>query len=166
MWSFNKVFSAWIVIIALLSNCGFKPLSIVENNESSILGAGKFSFFSPKDEISFQIKEELLKNLGFPKRPTYKISIEGSMTNLEGLITAENEITRYNLILETNFKLLSLPENEIIYAKNVISQTAYSASKNVTGFATKTAENSAKERLAQDIAKKITMELLLLSEEL
>ena len=45
-------------------------------------------------------------------------------------------------------------------------RSAYSASKNVTGFATKMAETSAKQRLAKDTANKIVIDLLMLGEEI
>ena len=162
----NKNIGGTLLLFCFLISCGFKPLSETSMNNSNIVGMGKFDLFFPKDEISFTIKEELLKNLGFPTQPTHKILVDNDLKSIKGLITKENEITRYNLVLKTTFKLISLTKNEQIFKKVVSSQTAYSASKNVTGFATKTAKDSAKERLAKDIAKKITMELLMLSAEL
>tara|TARA_B100000902_G_scaffold143701_1_gene141154 strand:+ start:158 stop:658 length:501 start_codon:yes stop_codon:yes gene_type:complete len=162
----NKNIGGTLLLLCFLISCGFKPLSEANLNNSTIVGMGKFDLFFPTDEISFTIKEELLKDLGFPAQPIYKILVDNDLTSIKGLITKENEITRYNLVLKTTFKLISLKKNKQIFKKVIISQTAYSASKNVTGFATKTAKDSAKERLAKDIAKKITMELLMLSTEL
>ncbi len=163
MWLSRRSFA--LGIVALLPSCGFKPLSDPGHNEITLLGLGKFDFFLPRDDISFKIKEELVKDLGFPDRPTHRISVNSNLTSRKGLITKKNEITRYSLVLVSTFELISLRENKKVFQKDIITQTAYSASKNVTGFATKTAEESAKKRLAKDIAKKITMELLILGKD-
>ena len=165
MWLSRKIF-CMILAITFLSSCGFKPLLDNKENRSVVLGIGKFNIFSPKDEISFKIREELLKDLGLPEQPSHMILVDSKLKREKSLITKANEITRYNLILESKFQLISLQIKKEIYNKNFISQTAYSASKNITGFATKTAENSAEERLAKDIANKIIMELLMLRKDL
>ena len=151
-----------VLFTIILLGCGFQPLLNQNQHGEDILNLGMFSFHSPKDAISFKIKEELLKDLGFPQNPTYKILTYSELKSIKSLITSENDITRYNLVLETTLKLISLKNTKEIYNKKFTSQTAYSASKNVTGFATKTAEDSAKNRLATDIAKKIVMELLII----
>ena len=166
MWSYKKRFSHWFLLASILLSCGFQPLLDPKRNVEGILNLGKFSFFSPKDEISFKMKEELLKDLGFPKNPTYKILADNDLKSVKSLITTQNEIIRYNLILETTFKVISLQKNKEIYSKDFSSQTAYSASKSVTGFATQTTRDSAKDRLAKDIANKIIMELLIMREDL
>tara|TARA_B100000029_G_C17129694_1_gene798290 strand:+ start:116 stop:622 length:507 start_codon:yes stop_codon:yes gene_type:complete len=166
MLSFKKNLVGIILLSFLITSCGYKPFSETSLTGPNIVGMGKFDLFLPKDEIDFAMKKELLKDLGFPEQPTHRILVDNDITSIKGLITRENAITRYNLVLRTTFKLVSLPQNELIFKKVIISQTAYSASKNVTGFATKTAKDSAKERLAKDVAKKITMELLMLNSEL
>ena len=162
MWSYKKTLTYWFLLASILLSCGFQPLLDPAKNGKDILNQGKFSFFSPKDEISFKMKEELLKELGFPKNPTYKILAENDLKSVKSLITTENEIIRYNLILETTFKVISLQKNKEIYSKDFSSQTAYSASKSVTGFATQMTKDSAKDRLAKDIANKIVMDLLVI----
>ena len=166
MWSYKKILSYWFLLTSILLSCGFQPLLDPNKNGKEILNLGKFSFFLPKDDISFKIKEELLKELGFPKNPTYKILADNDLKSVKSLITTENEIIRYNLILETTFKVISLQKNKEIYSKDFSSQTAYSAKKSVTGFATQTTKDSAKDRLAKDIANKILMDLLIVRGDL
>ena len=166
MWSYKKILSYWFLLTSILLSCGFQPLLDPNKNGKEILNLGKFSFFLPKDDISFKIKEELLKELGFPKNPNYKILADNDLKSVKSLITTENEIIRYNLILETTFKVISLQKNKEIYSKDFSSQTAYSAKKSVTGFATKTTKDSAKDRLAKDIANKILMEILIVRGDL
>ena len=166
MWSYKKILSYWFLLASILLSCGFQPLLDPNKNGKEILNLGKFSFFLPKDDISFKIKEELLKELGFPKNPTYKILAENDLKSIKSSITTENEITRYNLILGTTIKVISLQNSKEIYSKDFSSQTAYSAKKSVTGFATQTTKDSAKDRLAKDIANKILMELLIVRGDL
>ena len=166
MWSYKKNLSYWFLLASILLSCGFQPLLDSKKNDEEILNKGRFSFFSPKDEISFKMKEELLKDLGFPKNPAYKILADNDLKSVKSLVTTQNEIIRYNLILETTLRVISLPKNKEIYSKDFSSQTAYSASKSVTGFATQTAKDSAKDRLSKDIANKIIMELLIMRKDL
>ena len=107
MWLSRKIF-CMILAITFLSSCGFKPLLDNKENRSVVLGIGKFNIFSPKDEISFKIREELLKDLGLPKKPSHMILVDSKLKREKSLITKANEITRYNLILESKFQLISL----------------------------------------------------------
>ena len=76
------------------------------------------------------------------------------------MLLKKNDITRYNLILNSNFKLKEIRTNNVVLLKKLNSETSYSASINITGFKTEVAKDNAKKRLAYDLAEEIRKEIL------
>ena len=163
LWS--KIQKKWFLVIGLIGGCGFTPFLESDNANHPVLGSGNYEIETSSDDIGFRIKEELLKALSFPSFPEYKILVINTVDQTEGIVTKNNEITRYGVTLNSTFKLISNQNGMILLDKPLTSQTSFSASKNVTGFATDTAEKSAADRLARDVAEKITVELLLAQKE-
>ncbi len=149
-----------------LFSCGYQPLINVKQPNDSNFNSGKFEIFSPENDIGFQIRENLLTDFGFPKNPKYKIMLKNSLERRKSIVTNKNDITRYNLILKTIFKLIEINNNKIILTKIFETETSFSASTNITGFKTQVAKVNAEKRLAYDIAEKIRMEILILEKDL
>ena len=49
-----------------------------------------------------------------------------------GSVTEKNDITRYNLILNSHFKLKEIRTNNVVLLKKFNSETSFSASINIT----------------------------------
>ncbi|MEE2621565.1 MAG: hypothetical protein VYA93_02310, partial [Pseudomonadota bacterium] len=103
---------------------------------------------------------------GFPKNPKYKIMLKNSLERRKSIVTNKNDITRYNLILNTIFNLIEINNNKIKLTKTFETETSFSASTNITGFKAQVAKVNAEKRLAYDIAEKIRIEILLLEKDL
>ena len=149
-----------------LFSCGYQPLIDEEQPNDSLFNSGKFEIFSPENDIGFQIRENLLTDFGFPKNPKYKIMLKNSLERRKSIVTNKNDITRYNLILNTIFNLMEINNNKIILTKIFETETSFSASTNITGFKAQVAKVNAEKRLAYDIAEKIRIEILLLEKDL
>ena len=149
-----------------LFSCGYQPLINVNQPNDSLFNSGKFEIFSPENDIGFQIRENLLIDFGFPKNPKYKIMLKNSLERRKSIVTNKNDITRYNLILNTIFNLIEINSDEIILTKIFETETSFSASTNITGFKAQVAKVNAEKRLAYDIAEKIRIEILLLEKDL
>ena len=134
--------------------------------KESIFNSGKFEIFSPENNIDFQIRENLLTDFGIPKNPKYKIMLKNSLERRKSIVTNKNDITRYNLILNTIFNLIEIHKNKIILTKIFESETSFSASTNITGFKAQVAKVNAEKRLAYDISEKIRIEILILEKDL
>ena len=145
----------------LLFGCGDLPLIDSNQTNSFILNKGQFIIFSPKNDIDFHVRETLLADFGFPKNPKYRIELENTLVRKKSIVTEKNDITRYNLILNSNFKLKEIRTNNIVLLKKFNSETSYSASINITGFKTEVAKDNAGKRLAYDVAEKIRKEILI-----
>ena len=150
----------------LLFACDYQPLVNVNQIYYPIFNNGKFEIFFPENDIEFQIRERLLTDFGFPKNPKYKIKLKNYLEKRKSIVTYKNDITRYNLILKTTFELIEISNNEIIITKKFENETSFSAATNVSGFKTEVAKVNAEKRLANDIADKIRMEILILRKDL
>ena len=166
MLSFKKsklIISSFFIF---LFSCGYQPLINVNKTNESLFNSGKFEIFSPKNEIGFQIRENLLTDFGFPKNPKYKIMLKNSLERKKSIVTNKNDITRYNLILNTIFKLIEINKNKIILTKMLETETSFSVPNSITGFKEQMAKVNAEKRLAYDIAEKIRIEILILEKDL
>ena len=166
MLSFKKsklIISSFFIF---LFSCGYQPLINLNKTNESLFNSGKFEIFSPKDEIGFHIRENLLTDFGFPKNPKYKIMLKNSLERKKSIATNKNDITRYNLILNTIFKLIEINKNKIILTKKLETETSFSVPNNITGFKEQMAKVNAEKRLAYDIAEKIRIEILILEKDL
>ena len=153
-------------LLLFLFSCGYQPLINVNEPNESLFNSGKFEIFSPENDIGFQIRENLLTEFGFPKNPKYKIMLKNSLERRKSIVTNKNDITRYNLILNTIFNLIEINNNKIKLTKTFETETSFSASTNITGFKAQVAKVNAEKRLAYDIAEKIRIEILLLEKDL
>ena len=145
----------------LLFGCGYSPLIDMNQTNSFMLDKGQFIILSPKNDIDFHVRETLLADFGFPKNPKYRIELENTLVRKKSIVTEKNDITRYNLILNSNFKLKEIRTNNLVLLKKFNSETSYSASINITGFKTEVAKDNAGKRLAYDVAEKIRKEILI-----
>lgn len=152
--------------IFFISACSYQPLININQIDSSVLQKGQFVIFSSDNDAGFYIKEKLLVDFGFPKNPKYKIILKSSLERRKSIITEKNNITRYNLILNSTFKLIEIKTGKQISLKEFITETSFSASTNITGFKAEVAKDNAEKRLAYDMAEKIRMEILILAEDL
>ena len=132
----------------------------MNRTNSFMLNKGQFIIFSPKNDIDFHVRENLLADFGFPKNPKYRIELENSLVRKKSIVTEKNDITRYNLILNSHFKLKEIKTNKVVLLKKFNSDTSFSASINITGFKTEVAKDNAKKRLAYDLAEEIRKEIL------
>ena len=166
MLSYKKLSLILSLSIFFLSACGYQPLININQIDSSVLNKGQFTIFSADNDVDFHIREKLLTDFGFPKNPKYEIIVDSSLERRKSIITEKNDITRYNLILNSTFKLIEIKTNKQILLKKFSTETSFSASTNITGFKAEVAKDNAEKRLAYDMAEKIKMEILILAKDL
>ena len=164
LYNYSK-FLLFLSMFFLLS-CNYQPLLNYEKKNKTLLNEGKFLIFSPNDEIDFSIREKLLSDFGFPKNPKYKLELGNSLEKKKSIVTENNDITRYNLILISLLTIKDLKTNKILFTKQFDTETAFSASNSMTGFKTEIAKSNAEKRLAFKIAEEIKMEILIIEKDL
>ena len=116
-----------------------------------------------KDENSlvFLIKEALEERAPFAESGQNVLQIEPSIKNSYGIITKENEITRYTVTLDVGYRLYNKKTKKVVSENRVSATSDYSAAVTFTGFATEIARKDTYERLADTVAEKMITEILI-----
>ena len=114
--------------------------------------------------IAFLIQEALLKKAPFAKTAQNSLSIKPTIKNSYGVITTENEITRYSVTLDIDYSLYNAETKKIVRKNKVSATSDYSAAVTFTGFATEIARRDTYERLADTVAEKMITDILITSQ--
>ncbi len=142
----------------MTTTCGFSPLY---NDKDSMKIFRDIDIGKVETPIAFLIQEALLAKAPFDKSGQNLLRITPSIKNSYGVITTENEITRYSVTLEVNYSLFNKETKEIFIKNNVSATSDYSAAVTFTGFATEIARRDTYERLADTVAEKMITEILI-----
>ena len=160
MWSFRRIIVLSIFTITL--SCGFKPLYSDLEKKNKVVGVLKIPKLDDKE--GFHLREELIRRLGDAKDDTYTLSLQINTDRINEVITPNNEITSYRLIMTASYTIISKDGATVLQTQESIVRTGFSSSRNSTGFITQIAEEAAKKRLAVKIAEKISTRVMILSE--
>ena len=142
----------------MTSTCGFTPLY---NDRDSMKIFRDIDIGKEETPLAFLIQEALLEKAPFEKSGQNLLSITPVIKNSYGVITTENEITRYSVTLDVEYSLSNKETKEIFIKNNVSATSDYSAAVTFTGFATEIARRDTYERLADTIAEKMITEILI-----
>ena len=111
--------------------------------------------------LGFLIEEALEEKAPFAESAQNSLQIKPKIKNSYGVITTENEITRYSVTLDVVYSLFDNKTKKIIIKSKVSSTSDYSAAVTFTGFATEIARRDTYERLANSVAEKMISEILI-----
>ena len=114
-----------------------------------------------ESSIAFLIEEALEEKATFANSGQIALQIEPTIKNSYGVITKENEITRYSVTLEVDYSLYNKKTKKIVLSNKVSATSDYSAAVTFTGFATEIARSDTYERLANTVAEKIITDILI-----
>ena len=111
--------------------------------------------------LAFLIEEALEEKAPFALSGQNSLQIKPKIKNSYGVITTENEITRYSVTLDVSYILYNKKTKNIVLKNKVSATSDYSAAVTFTGFATEIARRDTYERLASSVAEKIISEILI-----
>ena len=113
-----------------------------------------------QNSLAYLIKEVLEQKAPFTESGQNTLQIEPSIKNSYGVITKENEITRYSVTLDVEYRLYNKKTKKVVFKNKVSANSDYSAAVTFTGFATEIARKDTYERLADTVAEKMITEIL------
>ena len=113
--------------------------------------------------LAFLIEEALEEKAPFAEIAQNSLQIKPTIKNSYGVITTENEITRYSVTLDVDYSLYNKKTKKILVKNKVSATSDYSAAVTFTGFATEIARRDTYERLVKSVAEKIIREVLIYS---
>ena len=149
------------MIAFIITNCGFAPL---HKNTNSMEVFENIEIERKETPVAFLIQKALLEKAPFTKGAQNSLRIEPTIKNSYGVITTENEITRYSVTLDVDYSLYNEETKKIVIKNNVSATSDYSAAVTFTGFATEIARRDTYERLADTVAEKMITEILIASQ--
>lgn len=150
-----------VVLLSLVTACGFQPLYGSKTQDVSVQQklAG-IDIVPIKGRTGQYLRNELLDLTtpkGYPQKPTYRLDI-GLAEVISGLAIQEDDTkTRFNLTLDTSFRLVKLADGERIYTGSTQTVAAYNVV--ASEFANLAAENNARKRAALVAAEQIHQQL-------
>ena len=163
MLFYRKKLLLFLLLLIIPSSCGFQPLYKRLDNKTAIIGIIDIPEISGKE--GFHLREELIRQLGDPKQPAFKLVLSIQTNKINEVITPDNQITSYRLIMIAQYSLENEFGEKILPTQKSTVRTGFSSASNSTGYTTQTAEETAKKRLAIKIASEISTRLFILSEK-
>ena len=147
-----------VPLVFFVTGCGFSPL----HNFSNSMDLFKNIDIKAEDTfIAFLIEEALEERAPFGENPRFRLNVKPTIKNSYGVITKENEITRYSVTLRVDYSLYNNENGKLLAKKSVSATSDYSAAVTYTGFATEIARKDTYERLADLVAEKMIIEILI-----
>ena len=140
------------------ASCGFSPL---HKDLGSMKTFDNIDIQKENSSIAFLIEEALEEKANFSNNGQNALQIEPTINNSYGVITKENEITRYSVTLDVDYHLYNKKNKKILLRNKVSATSDYSAAVSFTGFATEMARKDTYERLANTVAEKIITDILI-----
>ena len=154
MSSFNR--RTVLLLPLALAACGFTPAYAPDGPATGLLGTIRVQ--DPTDKNGFDLVERLEERLGRPEAVLYDLTYSITTEAVGVGITADNEITRFNLKGVVEYSLTERATGARVAGGRVNSFTAYSATgSTVAGIA---AEEDAATRLMQILADQVTARLI------
>jgi LPS-assembly lipoprotein len=147
-----------VPLVFFITGCGFSPL----HNFSNSMDLFKNIDIKREDTfIAFLIEESLEERAPFGENPKFRLDIKPAIRNSYGVITKENEITRYSVTLRVDYSLYNNEDRKLLAKGRVSATSDYSAAVTYTGFATEIARKDTYDRLADIVAEKMIIEILI-----
>ena len=147
-----------LLLLIVCAGCGFSPL---HNYKSSTDIFKNIGIQTEKTFIAYLIEEALEEKAPFETDSQITLQLKPTIKNSYGVITKENEITRYSVTLVVEYSLYRNKTNELLFNKKVSATSDYSAAVTYTGFATEIARRDTYERLANTVAEKMITDILI-----
>ena len=97
----------------MTTNCGFVPL---HKNKNSMELFEDIYIQKEETSLAILIKDALIEKAPFAESAQNVLHIKPSVKNSYGVITTENEITRYSVTLDVSYKLYN-KKNERNFSK-------------------------------------------------
>lgn len=135
----------------VLTGCGFAP--IYGDGATARALTGRISVDQIDGKMGFAARKRLTERLGPADAPSHRLTIALDLTTDALAISQTNQISRYNLTGVARYRIRHLGSGSTVETGSARAFAAYSAS--ASPFATRVAEEDARERLAVTLADQI-----------
>lgn len=151
------------VLLLSLTACGFQPL-YAERGAAATEGLKRIEVaaISVPDLVGPLLQRRLVERLvpiDAAGAAAYRLTVRATDRRQAFGIQIDASVTRYDYVLETDYRLISIETGKTLYSGEASTRSSYNV---VTSqFATLSAEQNAREKAARDVAATIELELAL-----
>jgi len=150
-----------ILILSLGSACGFQPLYGSATRNAGVQEKLAEIYVEPIQGRTGQILRNKLLDLdnprGIPKKPAYRLTISIEVQSDGLAIQNDDTKTRYNLTLNSKFRLTDAAGQKVLYSGSTQNIASYNVVQ--SEFANLAASNNAEKRAALVAAEQINQQL-------
>lgn len=152
---------AVLLLAAGLAGCGFRPLYEQGGANADVAAAFEtIAIAQPEDRVTQVVRNHLLDMLtprGTPERPRYRLELKVTESVSSVLVTRSDEVTRNNLQLQVQYRLVEFRSGALVSGDTVNTLTSYNLLR--ADFANLVSERDARSRAARDCAEQIRFRL-------
>ena len=141
----------------MLSNCGFTP--ILGESKADIKFQQLIQIDKPKNRNEFLLREHLNRLLDPKIKEDYLLSFSVNILSTKGIVTKENQTTRYILNSTTSFSIRNINTGSIVFNDTIFGTSSYSSNINTTSYSANVSRQNSIERLLKFTAEKIVAEI-------
>ncbi len=141
----------------MVLGCAFQP--IIEKNQLNPNFGQYIKIDKPTNRNEFIIREHLYRLLDSPLNERYLLSFSTNILSTTGIITKEDQTTRYILNSTTSYSIKNIKTGRIIHSDIVFGTSSYSSNINTTSYSSDISKQNSIERLAKFTAEKIIAEI-------
>ncbi|THD74274.1 MAG: hypothetical protein E7812_18240 [Phenylobacterium sp.] len=151
------LFATLAVLGAGLAACGFTPL--YADRPGVVTKLANIQVIRPEGRTGFLIGEHLDDYLTKDRNaaPAYKMYVQLSETRYPRGVRIDNVATRYEYVLQADYKLVSLPSTDVAKTGRVHVEITYDSADQP--YASVAAQEDAQDRAAEEAARRIQLEL-------
>ena len=141
----------------LLAACGFEPVYGTSGSAEAL--SGQVGLAEPETREDYLLTQGIESRLGRTAAPAYQLKTQVAVREDGLAVTADGQITRYNLVGAADYVLTDSATGDEIAKGRVDNFTGYSATGSTV--ATLAAERDARQRLMKTLADQIVDRLIL-----
>lgn len=153
LWAFGIA----ATFVSVVAACGFQPIAVpgIEDAPAEIR-LRSVTVTVDDDRFEYRLTEEMLDHILIDPNSSFGLAVSVDIARSGLAVTADDEITRYNIRATATFVLSGLTEDDSIRG-TFVATTSLNATSSI--FSTEILEREARSLLAEDIARRMITRL-------
>ena len=124
----------------------------------------RIAFPEVRDRFGYFLDESLVARLGRSTSPEYRLDLSTTISERGIAVAQDNSVTRVTLVVNSDWSLRRLSDNQSVMESDVSLSSGYSATTSL--FATRQTKRDVERRLARDLGERIARVILARASEL
>ena len=152
-WSRRALLTGALPLLA--AGC-FRPMLAEDSGTAEL--RGRIALPAVDGALGYHLVRRLEERLGRPADPEFRLTVAVATRDRGLAITQDNSVTRRRISATADWRLIRTGAAEPVLSGSEVTRSGYNATASL--YATRTAARVAEERLAQDLAERISRSIL------